>query len=45
MRQSANLYTRWREEIASRDWSRVHIDCERREPLEMEDRRKWTWRK
>lgn len=40
-----DIYAKWRAEIAARDWGAVHVAGGRNEPLDIPDRRKWSWRK
>jgi hypothetical protein len=32
-----------RADIERRDWSRCHIDADRRKPISLPDSRKWGW--
>lgn len=37
-----DLHALWREEIRTRDWTRVHIDADRRAPISLA-RRVWRY--
>ena len=40
----ADIYTAWKAEIASRDWSRVHVRSDRSEPVELVEGPRRVWR-
>lgn len=42
-RPVVDIYAGWREQIASRDWERVHVAGDKRQPIELGDR-KGGWR-
>lgn len=43
-RAVVDIYAAWRAEIAERDWASVHTSGDRRQPLDIADKRGGSWR-